>query len=340
MLRLYKPIEHEIFTLHKLFSHVVKNVWCEACEENVCDDQLEQAFKDIYHYTYKKKTLREEVERIYEIFKGLNGEEKERIKNSFDTNNHIEALCNGEPPVYLGDLPEVIEKDVKPLMVWCYETLLDKGKVAGDKLDYYKKLIEENEFDNCPCCGLVPFEGLESICREAYDHYLPKSEYPFASINFQNLVPLCYKCNSDRKKAKDPIENERKAFYPFSTEEHEITITSAMTLDIGRNTKELTFADLEIDFIGDNEKIATWDWLFDISDRYGERIQKFTKKFLNKIIRRHKQLKAANNTWSINDTLEWFLGDYKLDYYDDEKFLKIAVLNAIKKDEAFLQVYR
>ncbi|MEM7104863.1 MAG: hypothetical protein AAF502_17130 [Bacteroidota bacterium] len=343
MLRLYKPIDHEIFTLHKLFTHVVKEVWCKASDD-ACDDKLEDDFKYIYKYSYKstpkvKKTLKDEVERIYEIFKGLSADDKKAISDAFDTNNQIEKLCDGEAPVYLKDLPEVIEKEIKPLLVWCYETLLDKGKVAGDKMDYYGELIEENEFDYCPCCGYIPFEGPESICREAYDHYLPKSEYPFASINFQNLVPLCYKCNSDRKKAKDPIENDRQAFYPFSKGKHSLEINSDLTLDIDLATKKLTFADLEIKFDGDTARIETWDWLFAVSDRYKDRIKKFTPRFLRKIKRRHEGFVDKDTTWTIDKTLNWFLKDYQIDYFADEKFLKVAILNAIKLDEAFLQVY-
>jgi len=343
MLRLYKPIDHEIFALHKIFEHVVKEVWCKACND-ACDDKLENNFKKIYNYSYKstpkkKKTLKDEVERIYDILKGLTSDEKKAINDAYETNNKVEQLCNGELPVYLKDLPSVVEDDIKPLLVWCYETLLDKGKVAGDKMEYYEKLIKANGFDYCPCCGYVPFEGPESICREAYDHYLPKSEYPFASINFLNLVPLCYKCNSDRKKAKDPIENDRLAFYPFSTEEHNIEINSDLTLDIDLKTKQLNFADLDIKFSGDAARLETWDWLFAISDRYKDRIKKFTHRFLRKIKRRHENFVDNDATWTIEKTLNWFLNDYKEDYFSDEKFLKVAILNSIKLDQGYLQVY-
>ena len=81
----------------------------------------------------------------------------------------------------LGDLNEIVEKEIKPLLKWCYEELLDKAKVKGDKLEYYKRLNGLNNFNECPCCGLVIFEDEESDNdeREAYDHYLPKSKYPF-----------------------------------------------------------------------------------------------------------------------------------------------------------------
>jgi len=338
MLRLYEPIEHNIFTLQSLIEHLVCNVWCEACDD-ICDDKLEDRFKVIYNYTIKENvTLRSDVERIYNIFKTLKSEEKELVKKSFVVNNSIEALCNKDIfPVHLDELHSVVATDIKPLFKWLYESLLDKSKVAGDKMEYYQSLIRHNDFQTCPCCGLIDFESFESKYREAYDHYLPKSKYPFASVNFQNLVPLCYKCNSDRKKAKDPIEGDRVVFYPFSKEEHSIVINSDFSLSINLLTLEAELQNLVINFIGDADKIKTWNWLFDIEERYNSQIRGFVKTFLNQIKRQHRQFAILNPDWTYLQTLDYFISDYKYDYYDDKKFLKIAVLEGVKKDDAFIQ---
>lgn len=340
MLRLYTPIQHDIFTLHNLLEKVVCHVWCAACDDP-CDSKLEQAFKDIYHYTYNGSQLKVEIERIYEIFKGLTPEVRIDIRNAFITNNDIESLCNGTNPVYLSALPDVIENDIKPLFKWCYETLLEKGKVAGDKMEYYNELIKhpDNDFDVCPCCGLIDIESAESICREDYDHYLPKAHYPFASVNFLNLIPICKKCNQDRKKAKDPIENDRVTFYPFSTAEHNIEINLNYTADISKEDKELNFTDLEINLNGQADKIETWDWLFDIVTRYENKVKTFSIRFLKEIKRRHERFQKSDNTWTYLNTLDELIEDYEFDYYDDKKFLKIAFLKAIKYDNEFIAVY-
>lgn len=338
MLRLYTPIQHDIFTLHNLLEKVVCDVWCKACDDS-CDSKLEQAFKDIYHYTYNGNQLRLEIERIYEIFKGLTPEVRTEIRNAFITNNDIESLCNGTNPVYLSALPNVIENDIKPLFKWCYETLLENKMVAGDKMEYYNELIIHNDFDVCPCCGLIPIESSESIRREAYDHYLPKATYPFASVNFKNLVPLCYKCNSDRKSTKDPIEEERVAFYPFSTDGHTIQINLNYIADINKENKELNFTDLKINLNGQANKIKTWDWLFHIVARYEDKVKTFSKRFLMEIKRRHERFLQTDNTWTYLNTLDELIEDYQFDYYDDNKFLKIAFLKAIKNDEELNAVY-
>ena len=345
MLRLYEPITHDIFKLHTLLEHLVCNVWCEACND-ICDDKLQNEFKAIYNYSYSVKKgikLKDEVERIYEIFKGLTAEEKNITKQAFTRNNSIEALCNGNLPIYLNELPDVVKDDIKPLFKWCYEFLLNKVKVAGDKMDYYRKLIDLNSFDDCPCCGLTIFESFESKYREAYDHYLPKSKYPFASVNFQNLVPLCYKCNSDRKKSKDPIQDNRLVFYPFSREKHSIDIITDFTIDIHYENINQDIHpklhDLKITFKGNIQKIETWKWLFDIEERYCSEIKKIAKKFLWKIKRRHMSFQKLKPDWTFINTIDYLIDDYKHDYYDDKKFLKIAFLMSIKNDDAFLETY-
>ncbi|MFL0100083.1 hypothetical protein [Tenacibaculum maritimum] len=345
MLRLYTPIKHDIFTLHKLLENVVCEVWCNANNDN-CDDKLEQAFKDIYHYSYKstpkvKKNLKDEVERIYEIFKGLNQATKDNVRTAFKTNNNIESLCNGTSPVYLSALPDVVKNDIKPLFKWCYEELLEKGKVAGDKMDYYNELINDpnNDFDTCPCCGLTDIESAESICREDFDHYLPKKEYPFASVNFLNLVPICNKCNRDRKKAKDPIENDRIAYYPFSSEPHTIECSYTFNVDIDSKTKQVNLDKLSISFTGNVPKTETWNWLFAIEDRYNDYLKSKAKSWLRELATRFEKNNKRGQGLSyleiINDDIEI----YEDDKYSEKKFLKIAFLKAIKNDAEFMSVY-
>lgn len=333
MLRLYKPIEHDIFKLHQMLEHLVCSVWCEACED-ACDTKLNADFKGVYD---KYAWLKTAVDAIYEQCKPLKKNEREAIKEAFITNNKIEELCNGAVPKYLKDLPKVVEDHMKSLLVDFYETLLEKAKVPGTKKDYYEKLIAKNEFQYCPCCGLIDFEHEDSKYREAFDHYLPKSEYPFASINFQNLVPLCYKCNSDRKRAKDPIENDRKAFYPFSAREHNIQIQ--FEIDNTKDLDKLERIDLTIIFNGENDKVETWDWLFDIKERYNDVTRAFSKSFLRKIKRRHEDFKEGKNGWTYLQSLNKLMVDYEFDRYEDKKFLKIAFLEELKNFPDLIEVY-
>ncbi len=342
MLRLYTPIKHDIFKLHSLLENLVNNVWCEACDD-ICDDKLDIDFKTIYHYAYKStkenpKTLKDEVERIYDLFKALAQDKKNLIKHAFATINDIEGLCNGNQPIYLSDLPDIITSDIKPLFKWFYETLLDQGKVAGDKMDYYKELIKANKYDTCPCCGIIPIESPDSICREDFDHYLPKSKYPFASVNFLNLIPLCNKCNRDRKKAKDPIENNKLVFYPFAQVDHNILINYSYSIDfeIVDNNINAKLKNLKISYLGENAKIITWDWLFGISKRYNAILNSKAQGWLRELVNRYYRSKKRAQGLSLQQIIKDHLDDYEDNKFSELKFLKIAFFHALLNEKNFL----
>jgi len=137
--------------------------------------------------------------------------------------------------------------------------------------EHYKEFIKINSKGKCPFCGLIPIDGEYDDTREAYDHYLPKSKYPFSSINFKNLAPICNKCNSGNKGTKDPLHdtkgNRRKSFYAYNAMPY--------TLEIGLEINspdilKLTPQDITITFGPDNlsEEIRTWNELFGIEERY------------------------------------------------------------------------
>lgn len=79
--------------------------------------------------------------------------------------------------------------------------------------DYQKAFV-------CPFCGLLSLKP-KGLYRSPYDHFIPKAMYPFMSINFQNLFPICHDCNSDEKKDIDTLyltpTQRHKALYPFDS---------------------------------------------------------------------------------------------------------------------------
>ncbi|MNV35806.1 hypothetical protein D3C71_1272670 [compost metagenome] len=137
--------------------------------------------------------------------------------------------------------------------------------------DHYNKFVKINRSGKCPYCGLLPIDGQYVHTREAYDHYLPKSKYPFSSINFKNLSPACYKCNSGNKTSKDPLYDKsgkrRKAFYSYNATPYnidiEIKLNSIDIKDLTPQDVSITFGPTEI-----TEELETWNDLFSIEERY------------------------------------------------------------------------
>ncbi|OFY99758.1 MAG: hypothetical protein A3K10_06235 [Bacteroidetes bacterium RIFCSPLOWO2_12_FULL_31_6] len=338
MLRTYKPIAHPIFTLHTQLEHLVCQVWCNASEYNTCEELLDVNFEMIYN-TYG--WLRTKIDEIYEKCKLLTVEQRADIREAFVVNNSIKELCDGEIiPIYLDTLPAVVADDMKPLLVDFYNTVIDYVTVPGNKLDYYNLLQEHNQFKNCPCCGLSPIESAESHYREDNDHYLPKADFPFGSVNFNNLVPLCGKCNKKCKTTKNPFEAGRISFYPFDSNHNtvniEVNIIESDTLDY----RKLSDDDIEIGFDNNINKTETWDWLFRIKERYTEEVKDFSKTELRIIASRLLKNNKRKTGLSYEEILNDLIDEYEIDGFGDRKFLKRPFLESIKSKPEWMAVYK
>lgn len=338
MLRTYRPINHPIFTLHNYLEHLVCQVWCNASNASTCANLLDADFEVIYNaYPWLKK----DVDAIYEKCKTLTDIERADIREAFNVNNRIAELCNGTlSPIELGSLPDVVKEDMKPLLVRFYDYLIDRAEVPGDKLGYYNALLRANpSFKFCPCCGLTPIESAESHYTEDNDHYLPKAYFPFASVNFQNLVPLCSKCNKKCKSTKNPCEAGRVSFYAFDTTHIPIEVSISIVDNADLDYRKLIINDIEINFNNDVNKTSTWNWLFNIKERYNEETRGFSKTELrtlaNRLLRNNTRKKGLTYEEILDDTIE----DYEIEIFEDRKFLKRPFLQTIKTKPEWMAVY-
>lgn len=73
------------------------------------------------------------------------------------------------------------------------------GDYKAIKADITKKLLPEQS-NRCAYCGSRLFEAAPHR-----DHIAPKDSYPQWTFWPKNIVLACYSCNTDRKKAYDPV---------------------------------------------------------------------------------------------------------------------------------------
>jgi hypothetical protein len=338
MLRTYRPVNHSIFTLHHYVEHLVCQVWCNASDASTCANLLDADFEVIYGaYPW----LKTKVDAIYEKCKTLTEIERADIREAFYVNNRIAELCDGIlSPIGLDALPIVVREDMKPLLVKFYDYLIDRSEVPGDKLDYYNALLTENPtFQFCPCCGLSPIESAESHYREDNDHYFNKAHFPFASVNFSNLVPLCSKCNKKCKGSKNPADAGRVSFYPFDTTHTTIEVSINIVDSPALDYQALKENDIVISFSNNPNKTSTWDWLFNIKERYNEETRGFCRTELrtlaNRLFRNHNRKTGLTYEQILDDTIE----DYEIEIFEDRKFLKRPFLQTIKTEPEWMGVY-
>lgn len=253
-------------------------------------------FKVIFsvHITVIKKRLHN----LHNLYIHCTPEEKCIIENAYQINQQIREICNKRiDPVKYDVLPSSIKKQLEEYLTNLWTLLIEKDENKNKKIkekcgniyEHYCDLFKDKKqiFTVCPVCGIEELLSEYDACRshtnnikkrarEAYDHYIPKALYPFISINFSNLIPICHHCNSDYKGTYDtPYNgaNRQKCFYPYSAEHNNIKVN----IECDPILDDLTVSnDWSIELSSsDNiiEEICSWDRIFNIQARYVNRIK-------------------------------------------------------------------
>lgn len=253
-------------------------------------------------------------------------EEKVRIADAYRRNIEIESLCNLEiepisyDELYLDASPEFVKclEALQSLQTYLYENLLKlKGLIetVGTLKNYYEKFYDESIEYVCPFCGLGTMLTSKDKFREAFDHYFPRSKYPFVSLLKENLFPICHTCNSTYKGDKNP-RDYGKVFYPFSTEDNDCEPVFNIRADV--------IESMEIISENFSGELETWDEVFGIRDR----IKNFAEENLHGWM---SDIEEAMRNYNVDYETAKFaeINRCKLNKIQDYKFIKKAVLEEL-----------
>jgi hypothetical protein len=243
----------------------------------------EKLIKPSYSYDKRFKELVAEYQK-------LTHPQKKKVKLAFKNNNQIEKLCNKQlTPVKYSEFSSNIEGDFS-------DKLKDLDELLWNNYPQNAKIeakfgVIKNHFDDftnlsfqkaiiCPFCGLSGLKPSGGEYRDAYDHYLPKSRYPFTSLNFLNLVPICTDCNNTEKGDDDTLflnAYRREVFYPFDkkikTEDLNFEINPLEAYSPISKSKLLKKIDWDYSTTVNgttDERIETWESVFRVQGRYKE----------------------------------------------------------------------
>lgn len=276
--------------------HLVKEVWCKATG-NFSLDLLHPELRLIveaifYDGSITKDHLDGPIRRIYEIFKTqLSPIQRQQVSTWYDHNNDIEALCArdpSKPPASYANIRTISADLEAALKDFCKSLFTDvinlkavTSRIGGID-EHYIAFVAQNKEGKCPYCGYNDIKGEHHTRREAYDHFLPKGTYPFNSVNFRNLAPMCHDCNSAYKLQKDPTRHidpisrktggtRRKAFYSYAA------APSGIAISLTLRTKDVTNLqpsdiDLQLTAPGCDEEVEAWNDIFGIEERYKAKI--------------------------------------------------------------------
>lgn len=266
----------------------------------------------------------------FEVFKGefelILSVEKEKLADAFNKNIQIENVCNMivDPVSYedlLSDSSEEFARCIsvlKTIQDYLYDNLLKlKGLVeeVGTLKNYYEKFYDESIEYVCPFCGIRPMLTSKDQFREAFDHYLPRSKYPFVSLLRKNLFPICHTCNSAYKGDKNP-RDYGKVFYPFMREDNDCEPVFTIRTGVIEN--------LEITSQYFEDEIETWNEVFGIKDQ----IKNFAEVNLSGWMSNVSEAIGIYNI-DLDTAKNAEIERCKTNKMQDYKFIKKAALEAI-----------
>jgi hypothetical protein len=293
MLFTYKYITHSIEKLQEYIDHLFLEVWCKANGEydiNKLHPVLKEMVLEIYYdEKIQKDHLYGPIEDIYQLFLNFDADQRKALKIWYQNNNAIEILCSGDnncdPITYkaLKKFSEELTIKIEKIFKKLFTDIIHLKSVwsrIGKIDDHYIEFMKVNDEGKCPFCGIAGIKGQYHTKREAYDHFLPKNIYPFNSINFMNLAPMCHECNSSYKTLNDPLyipnhrdpllnreDRQRKAFFPYSQEQPDIEIQMEINnCDIDAIVPNEI--ELKISSANHAEEVETWKEIFGIEERY------------------------------------------------------------------------
>lgn len=191
--------------------------------------------------------------------------ERDAVLDAMHAQNRIHDLlaCTCDCPSIL-DLPVAVRESIKKIFYCGFDLLTE----FGIRHKQYKCIHSSMGARVCPFCGLEEFSAPHAP-QEDFDHYLPRSIYPFAAANLRNLAPMGHKCNSGYKQAKDILRsdngNRRRAFDPYNAYPVQISLLNS---EISPLVDGPFVSAWHLDIAPIAPEIQTWEAVFSIRTRY------------------------------------------------------------------------
>lgn len=335
----YTYIKHNICKAQSFVNYIVLEILCKASKPNMPAVFDENAVIDKYKGVVRDINtayIKNPINSAYQICRDPDNHNLVKLlKKALHSNIDIKSLCENKfSPVLYSEIKAINKTLANDLYVFNKNLYTEVFKLKpftdlfGNLKDHYKDFSIANGFKNkrCPFCGSTRMENEYNSKKEAYDHFFPKEQYPFTSIHFLNLAPMCYKCNSLYKGRKNPIDihktgSFKRVFFVYNNDYERIDFR----VDVNTvRIDNLTPLDISITNTLNNfdDEVSSWEELFNIPDR-------------------HRGIYVGDGfTWFeetriATDNFGLTYNDYKVrlgdNYFTNENFMKLAFLEACER---------
>lgn len=235
----------------------------------------------------KNNSIDSRFKAVFNELKMLDASQKKRLKRMYLNHQRVARLCQGSVGIVdFSGFPDGFKEALKKLGEYLYSSALNNSRIRelaiikyGDNNSTLHELWKSFRDRNgvvCCFCGIQEYEEQPSETdkfrwRPAFDHYLPKEKYPLAAVNFKNLIPCCYQCNSKSKGAEDPCtckeHGRKKALFPYNNQEVLGLKFEFIKENVAAKSPWVVSLKDEAD-----EKHTTWDRVYDIKVRVKSRL--------------------------------------------------------------------
>ncbi|SUV06344.1 Uncharacterised protein [Priestia megaterium] len=169
-----------------------------------------------------------------EIHKKHYTDVKDRFKDTCEKIMHIPKYTKLNNYLY-DENDEIIGSKLKKLLIGSKNDLVEIideiGQISMEKNDPFenlytkftnrnwsKSLLNKLNVRVCPYCNRQYTFTLGSDgIRPQFDHYFPKSLFPYLAVSLYNVIPSCSICNS-KKSNLDTSNNTKDLYYPYEDE--------------------------------------------------------------------------------------------------------------------------
>jgi hypothetical protein len=314
MIYAYRHLPHRIEKFHENFIYFFQKMVEKDLAGYNEKELLKAEFAAIVNNSGK---LVGEMRKIIEQYHLLSESDKTIVKQALTNNCEIENLCansGGFTPIKYEQISsEAFRNLLKGFLTELWEGYHFVNAIRdnfGTVQEHFNAFVSANHQRAliCAFCGLYPLKPNESIHRNAYDHYIPKSLYPFISINFHNLFPICHECNSDEKTKADTLFNggaRRQVFYPLDANfsSNDLSISVDRREPYNQENYKTLLSDIEwqysITIAGNaDQRITSWDEIFNIKRRYRENILRYQSEWYDEILMKYRREKAKGTSYN------------------------------------------
>ena len=225
----------------------------------------------------RRGKLADAIEAVFAAYQALPPDGQADVRNALEDQQELDELFSGFRAARpLHDLPETMHAPLKEYASRVFDVLNDT--LIRDRA---YEVYDQHGFLACPFCGYEAFDS-SRLRQMDWDHYLARSLYPFAGADLRNFSPMGDGCNARYKRSKDVLRSNggvrRPCFDPYHSAPATISLTRSQLFTRGEGSE---MPEWQIDLIGDDDRCASWDSIFEVRARWLDRLDRIYDKCLS-----------------------------------------------------------